>query len=60
MGISLFVLGFTLVFVAMGTFMPYLGVLFAQWEDIIIRVLGIVGLIAGFIFMGGFGLMQRN
>lgn len=59
-GTSLFVLGFTVIFVVMGTVMSYLGVVFAQWEDIVIRILGIVVIIAGFIFMGGFGLMQRN
>lgn len=59
-GTSLFVLGFTVIFVLLGTLMSYLGAVFSQWEDIIIRILGVVVIIAGFVFMGGFGLLQRN
>src|SRR5699024_1980756 len=59
LGISLFVLGFTVVFVLLGTSFSALGALFSQWQLLIIRILGIVVIIAGFVFMGGFGLLQR-
>src|SRR5699024_955940 len=60
LGISLFVLGFTVVFVLLGTSFSALGALFSQWQSLIIRILGIVVIIAGFVFMGGFGLLQRE
>ncbi|WP_113905142.1 MULTISPECIES: cytochrome c biogenesis CcdA family protein [Brevibacterium] len=59
-GIGLFVLGFTIVFVALGTAFSALGGLFAQWQDTVIRVLGVVVIIAGFVFMGGIGLLQSE
>ncbi len=59
-GIALFVLGFTIVFVALGTAFSALGALFSQWQDIVIRALGIIVIIAGFVFMGGIGLLQSE
>ena len=59
-GISLFVLGFTVVFVLLGTSFSALGALFSQWQAVIIRILGVIVIIAGFVFMGGFGLLQRE
>lgn len=60
LGISLFVLGFTVVFVLLGTSFSALGALFSQWQAVIIRILGVIVIIAGFVFMGGFGLLQRE
>ncbi|GAA1845526.1 cytochrome c biogenesis protein CcdA [Brevibacterium marinum] len=59
-GIALFVLGFTVVFVVLGTGFSALGALFSQWQGVLIRILGIVVVIAGFVFMGGFGLLQSE
>lgn len=59
-GITLFVLGFTVVFVLLGTGFSALGALFSQWQSLLIRILGVVVIIAGFVFMGGFGLLQRE
>ena len=59
-GIALFVLGFTVVFVLLGTGFSALGALFSQWQGLLIRILGVVVIIAGFVFMGGFGLLQRE
>ena len=59
-GISLFVLGFTVVFVLLGTSFSALGALFSQWQSIILRVLGVIVILAGFVFMGGFGLLQNE
>lgn len=59
-GISLFVLGFTVVFVLLGTSFSVLGALFSQWQSVILRVLGVIVILAGFVFMGGFGLLQNE
>lgn len=59
-GIGLFVLGFTIVFVTLGTGFSYLGVLLKQWSEVVTRVLGVLVIIAGFVFMGGFGLLQKE
>nr|WP_217278447.1 cytochrome c biogenesis protein CcdA [Brevibacterium permense] len=59
-GISLFVLGFTVVFVLLGTSFSALGALFSQWQSVILRVLGVIVVLAGFVFMGGFGLLQNE
>lgn len=59
-GISLFVLGFTLVFVLLGTGFSALGAVFSQWQPLLIRILGVLVIIAGFVFMGGFGLLQNE
>ncbi|MCS4592610.1 cytochrome c biogenesis protein CcdA [Brevibacterium sediminis] len=59
-GISLFVLGFTVVFVLLGTSFSALGALFSQWQSVILRVLGVLVILAGFVFMGGFGLLQNE
>nr|WP_276584559.1 cytochrome c biogenesis protein CcdA [Brevibacterium permense] len=59
-GISLFVLGFTVVFVLLGTSFSALGALFSQWQPVILRVLGVIVILAGFVFMGGFGLLQNE
>lgn len=59
-GIALFVLGFTVVYVALGTGFSALGAVFSQWQGVLIRILGVVVIIAGFVFMGGFGLLQRE
>ena len=59
-GITLFVLGFTVVFVLLGTSFSALGALFSQWQSIILRVLGVIVILAGFVFMGGFGLLQNE
>lgn len=59
-GISLFVLGFTVVFVLLGTSFSALGALFSQWQSVILRVLGVIVILAGFVFMGGFGLLQNE
>lgn len=59
-GIALFVLGFTIIFVLLGTGFSALGALFSQWQGLLIRILGVVVIIAGFVFMGGFGLLQTE
>lgn len=59
-GVLLFVLGFAVVFVALGTLFSAAGALVSQYLPIITRVMGIVVILAGIVFMGGFGFLQRD
>ncbi len=58
-GIALFVLGFTVVFVAMSVVFS-LGVRLIQWQDVLLRVLGVVVVLLGLVFMGAFGFLQQE
>lgn len=60
LGAGLFVLGFTLVFVVFGVIAGSLGVALAQWQTWIERVLGVGVVLLGIVFLGGFGMMQRE
>ncbi|MEE2051242.1 cytochrome c biogenesis CcdA family protein [Nocardiopsis tropica] len=57
-GSVLFIAGFTLVFVAVGGFIGWLGDLLVDYTDPLTRVLGVVTIVLGLAFMGvmpGFG-----
>lgn len=60
LGVVLFIAGFTLVFVAMGVFAGTLGRFFLQYQDPITRILGVVVIAMGLIFIGVFGFAQRT
>ncbi|CAN7396205.1 cytochrome c biogenesis protein CcdA [Microbacterium sp. LjRoot45] len=60
LGVALFILGFTLVFVAMGVLAGTLGRFFLQYGDILTRVLGVVVIVMGLVFVGVFGVAQRT
>lgn len=57
-GVSLFVLGFAVVFVVMGVAFSSLGALLSNWIDIVIRIMGVFVVLAGMVFMGGFARLQ--
>lgn len=59
-GISLFVLGFAVVFVAIGAAFTGLGVLLRPWEGLIMRILGVFVILAGVVFLGGIPFLQRS
>lgn len=59
-GVVLFIAGFTLVFVAMGVLAGSLGRFFIQYQDVITRVLGVVVIVMGLVFLGLFGVAQRT
>lgn len=59
-GVLLFIAGFTLVFVAMGVFAGTLGRFFISYQDVITRVLGVVVVVLGLVFIGFFGVAQRT
>lgn len=60
LGVALFIAGFTVVFVAMGVLAGTLGRFFIQYQDILTRILGVVVIAMGLVFLGLFGLAQRT
>ena len=59
-GVLLFIAGFTVVFVAMGVLAGTLGRFFIQYGDLLTRVLGVVVIVMGLVFLGMFGFAQRT
>lgn len=59
-GVSLFILGFTIVFVAAGVLTGVVGTALNQWMDPINRVLGVVIVIMGLAFMGAVPALQAD
>jgi cytochrome c-type biogenesis protein len=59
-GVLLFIAGFTVVFVAMGVLAGTLGRFFIQYADLLTRVLGVVVIVMGLVFLGMFGFAQRT
>ena len=59
-GVSLFVLGFSAVFILAGVAFSALGVLAAAWIDILLRIMGVFVVLAGIIFIGWRGFGQRE
>lgn len=60
LGVLLFILGFTLVFVAFTVLGGAAGVFFLQWGDLLTRILGVVIILMGLVFLGLFGFAQRE
>lgn len=60
LGVALFIAGFTAVFVAIFVLGGTLGQLFIQYQDLITRVLGVVVILLGLVFVGVFGFAQRT
>jgi cytochrome c-type biogenesis protein len=60
LGVALFILGFSLVFVAYGAAFGALGQWLVRWQDPIIRVLGVVVIVMGLVFIGQFTVLQRT
>ena len=52
LGSVLFVLGFSVLFVSYGLLFGGLGSFFLQWQDVLTRILGVVVIIMGLVFMG--------
>jgi cytochrome c-type biogenesis protein len=59
-GAVLFVLGFTLIFVAQGVLFGQLGSSINLHRKGLEQVMGIVTILLGIVFLGGFGFMQRE
>lgn len=59
-GASLFVLGFTAVFVSFGALFGGLGRLLLEWAPVLNRVLGLVTIVMGLAFLGLFSKLQQE
>ncbi len=60
LGVALFILGFTLVFVLTGVVFGVAGFWLNQYRDIITRIAGAVVILLGLVFIGQFGFAQRT
>jgi cytochrome c-type biogenesis protein len=60
LGVALFVLGFSVVFVTFGLIFGVAGLMLKQWMDIITRVAGVIVILMGLIFIGQFTFLQRT
>jgi cytochrome c-type biogenesis protein len=60
LGVVLFIAGFTLVFISAAMLGGTLGRFFIEYADVITRVLGVVIIAMGLVFIGVFGLAQRT
>lgn len=60
LGVALFIAGFTLVFVLITALGGTLGGFFARYADLMTRILGVIVIIMGLVFIGRFGFMQRT
>jgi cytochrome c-type biogenesis protein len=59
LGVVLFIAGFTVVFVSIAMLGGTLGRFLLEYADLITRILGVVIIVMGLVFMGAFGLAQR-
>jgi cytochrome c-type biogenesis protein len=60
LGVLLFIAGFTVVFMAVNIFSGTVGLFFVQYKDVITRVMGVVIILLGLVFVGLFGFAQRT
>lgn len=60
LGVLLFILGFSIVFVASTALSGTVGIFLLRWGDIITRILGVVIVLMGLVFLGLFGFAQRE
>jgi len=60
LGVLLFILGFSVVFIAFTVVGGAASVFFLQWGDLITRILGVVIIAMGLVFLGLFGFAQRE
>lgn len=59
LGVLLFIAGFTVVFVSMAMLGGTLGRFLFEYADLITRILGVVIIAMGLVFIGWFGMAQR-
>jgi cytochrome c-type biogenesis protein len=60
LGVLLFILGFSVVFVASTALSGTAGIFLLRWGEIITRVLGVIIILMGLVFLGLFGFAQRE
>ncbi|MEV7768067.1 cytochrome c biogenesis protein CcdA [Microbacterium sp. NPDC086615] len=59
-GTLLFIAGFTVVFMALNVLGGAAGAFFTRYGDVITRVVGVVIILMGLVFIGLFGIAQRS
>lgn len=59
-GVGLFVAGFTVVFVVFGVLVGAAGVALMRWQDVLLRVAGVVVILLGLSFAGVAPFLQRE
>lgn len=59
-GVALFILGFAVVFVAYGAAFGAVGLWLIQWQDLVVRILGVLVIVMGLVFIGQFTFMQNT
>ena len=60
LGVLLFIAGFTVVFIALTVVGGAAGAFFLRWGDLLTRILGVVVIAMGLVFLGVFGFAQRS
>ncbi len=60
LGVGLFILGFSVVFVATGVLFGTAGLILRSWLDVILPIAGVVIIVMGLIFIGQFTFLQRS
>ncbi|WP_454860949.1 cytochrome c biogenesis CcdA family protein [Promicromonospora soli] len=60
LGVALFVLGFTVVFVSLMAAAGAVGAYLVRWEGLLSRVLGVVVILMGLAFVGAVPFLQRE
>jgi cytochrome c-type biogenesis protein len=60
LGVLLFILGFSVVFITLNVVFAYAGLLLIPWIDLIMRIVGIVLIVMGLVFIGQFTFLQRT
>jgi cytochrome c-type biogenesis protein len=60
LGAALFVLGFSVVFVGLGIAFGAAGLALKPWLDLVTRIMGVVVIVLGLVFVGFFRLFQRT
>ncbi len=60
LGVLLFILGFSSIFVTLGLLFGVAGLLLVPWMDLITRIAGGIIIVMGLVFIGMFGRMQRT
>ncbi|MGJ4845742.1 MULTISPECIES: cytochrome c biogenesis CcdA family protein [unclassified Leifsonia] len=59
-GVALFILGFAIVFIAYGAAFGALGLWLVRWQEVVIRILGVLVIAMGLVFIGQFSFLQRT
>ena len=59
-GVGLFILGFAAVFTLYGAAVALIGSWLLRWQDLLMRILGIVVILMGLVLLGSFSWIQQT